>query len=216
MRSRIAFAALAAAAPTLAQTNTAYPTISLFVPLGAQGPLAASVITAAPSATVLAIGCMEDPAIVCATGCDLDNSITMTCGESTLAYTWTGNDAQFNTNVSSLVRGVTTVSCALYGGTSATSADCTGVSALPSDNFSANSTTTTILNASQISYMPITITAGAASAKSGLVLASSSSSNHAAANSASSSGGASAPIATSAMKYAIGGAVAGWGAVAML
>lgn len=202
---------------------------------------------------------MEDPAIVCATGCDLDSSITMTCGESTLAYTWTGNDAQyvlspaivsdrpqfsarspsalksknstiaahhfyytytypfrFNTNVSSLVRGVTTVSCALYGGTSATSADCTGVSALPSDNFSANSTTTTILNASQISYMPITITAGAASAKSGLVLASSSSNNHAAANSASSSGGASAPIATSAMKYAIGGVVAGWGAVVML
>ncbi|KXL51581.1 hypothetical protein M433DRAFT_150521 [Acidomyces richmondensis BFW] len=143
----------------------------------------------------------------------------MTCGESTLAYTWTGNDAQFNTNISSLVRGVTTVSCAVYGGISATSADCTGVSAVPSDNFAANSTTTTTLDASQISYMPIIITAGAASASSGLVLATSSNGNpdstHASATSASVSRGASVPMATSVMKYAIGGAVAGWCVVAM-
>ncbi|KAK1017606.1 hypothetical protein LTR54_002264 [Friedmanniomyces endolithicus] len=76
------------ASQALAQSSTtATPTtISIYLPFNGDS-LAASIITAAPTATVYAIGC-EVQSGACAPGCSLDSSVTVTEGESTLRYTW--------------------------------------------------------------------------------------------------------------------------------
>ncbi|KAK4895154.1 hypothetical protein LTR27_006763 [Elasticomyces elasticus] len=169
MRSSSTFAVVAIATMAVAQSNTLAPTTtSLYLPFGGDN-LAASIITAAPSATVYAIGC-EIVSDACAPGCSLDSSVTITEGESTLRYTWSnGQHAIAAASGTALVPDVTTVACQLYGGTSATSAVCTAMSALdkgamgmpmgPGMGLGNNGTQTTTLVASQMSYVPITVTA---------------------------------------------------------
>ena len=57
----------------------------------------------------------------------------------------------------SLTQDVTTVNCALLGGTRATQAICTGASAVQGLG---NGTQTTTLASSQLNYVPVTVTAG--------------------------------------------------------
>ncbi|TKA82313.1 hypothetical protein B0A55_01443 [Friedmanniomyces simplex] len=157
------------ASHALAQSTTAPTTVSIYLPFDGDN-LAASVITAAPTATVYAIGC-EVQSGACAPGCSLDSSVTVTEGESTLRYTWSnGMHAAVAATGASLVPDVTTVACSLYGGTRATSAVCTAYSAvmaagipggpgMPPGGMMNNGTQTTTLASSQISYIPITLNA---------------------------------------------------------
>ncbi|KAK1081318.1 hypothetical protein LTR33_004791 [Friedmanniomyces endolithicus] len=157
------------ASQALAQSSTtATPTtISIYLPFNGDS-LAASIITAAPTATVYAIGC-EVQSGACAPGCSLDSSVTVTEGESTLRYTWSnGMHAAIGPTGTALIPDVTTVACSLYGGSRATSAVCTAYSAIPAAAppphggigpgvLSNNGSQTTTLAQSLISYVPITI-----------------------------------------------------------
>ncbi|KAK0336319.1 hypothetical protein LTR91_000882 [Friedmanniomyces endolithicus] len=160
------------ASQVLAQSSTtATPTtVSIYLPFNGDS-LAASIITAAPTATVYAIGC-EVQSGACAPGCSLDSSVTVTEGESTLRYTWSnGMHAAVGPTGTALIPDVTTVACSLYGGSRATSAVCTAFSAMPAapppphggvanggpPMMSNNGSQTTTLAQSQISYIPITI-----------------------------------------------------------
>jgi len=100
-----------------------------------------------------------------------------------------------------------TVNCALLGGSSATGAVCTGQSA------SANLTQTTTLNSSQISYVPVTVTAGATKlasiASQATGSASSGSSGSAKATGSSTATGGSASASATAKSGAESMAVAG-------
>ncbi|KAK3106705.1 hypothetical protein LTR53_018231, partial [Teratosphaeriaceae sp. CCFEE 6253] len=147
------------AAQALAQSTIAATTVSLYLPFGGNN-LAASIITAAPTATVYAIGC-EIASGACAPGCSLDSSVTMTEGESTLHYTWTaGHRAVVAASGTLLVPDLTTVDCSLYGGTRATSAVCTGYSTVDGMGNMTAAPVTTTLAGSQVNYVAVTITAG--------------------------------------------------------
>ncbi|KAK0260963.1 hypothetical protein B0A54_01228 [Friedmanniomyces endolithicus] len=158
------------ASQALAQSSTTVTptTVSIYLPFNGAS-LAASIITAAPTATVYAIGC-EVQSGACAPGCSLDSSVTVTEGESTLRYTWSnGMHAAIGPTGTALLPDVTTVACSLYGGSRATSAVCTAFSAVPAQPqpppnggigpsvMSNNGSQTTTLAQSQISYIPITI-----------------------------------------------------------
>jgi len=220
MLSQLLAATALWASYALAQgSSSSFPTVSLFLPMANQTGVVASVVTAAPSATVYAIGCAT-PSGACVTGCDFDTSVTITEGESTLAYTWTDGDAQLATPGSSLTQDVMTVNCNLLGGTSATQAVCTGQSM--------NSTQTTTLAGSQLGYVAVTITAGATNMASGTAGGSGSSGSGSGSSPSGSGVGAGSAGASSAsetnagvaalptaVKYAVG-VVAGVAAVGFL
>ncbi|KAK5110718.1 hypothetical protein LTR62_005595 [Meristemomyces frigidus] len=136
-------------------TNSA-STVSLFLPVMASN-LGGSIITAAPSATVYAISCITQTGACAATTCALNNqTLTVTEGPSTVAYTWTDNDrASIMTSGGSIQHPLTTVNCQIGGNTSTV---CTGMW----KTGSTVGTQITTLTRGQVTYVPVAITGDAA------------------------------------------------------
>jgi hypothetical protein len=112
----------------------------------------------------------------------------------------------------SLAQPVTTVLCDLIGGTSVTQAICTGISAGPG-----NGSQTTTLGSSQISYYPITVTAGPGSNPTGSPSGSATASAGASSTADTSAAAAANTNGATAIAVSYGGAIlAGLGAMALL
>lgn len=119
---------------------------------------------------------------------------------------------------SSLIPDVTTVACSLYGGSSASSAVCTAYS-VPNSGAMDNGTETTTLYQSQITYMPVTVTASMDGASPTISM---SGTNTVSGSASSSSGGAAAAattnagVATRGTKFGAVVVAVGLGAMAVL
>ncbi|KAF2210339.1 hypothetical protein CERZMDRAFT_99403 [Cercospora zeae-maydis SCOH1-5] len=129
--------------------------VSLFLPMGSPDQIDASIISASPNHTAFALGCGNNASI---TDCGWDPPITVTEGESTIIWTNTQNEDL------SATAPIMTLECALVGAhttespiNGASSAVCTARSTI--ENFGIVASTT-VLASTEISYMPVTITAG--------------------------------------------------------
>ncbi|KAM3420634.1 hypothetical protein BST61_g3891 [Cercospora zeina] len=141
----------ATASPSPAETSI----VSLFLPMGSPDQIDASIISASPNHTAFALGCAHHAST---TDCRWDPPITVTEGESTIIWTHTQNEDL------SATMPVMTLECALVGAhttespiNGASSAVCTARSTI--ENFGIVASTT-VLASTEISYMPVTITAG--------------------------------------------------------
>ncbi|KJX96569.1 hypothetical protein TI39_contig614g00013 [Zymoseptoria brevis] len=146
---------------TTATTPEATMTVSLWLPMGGPDDLSiqASIVTVSPDKTAYALRCKADNTAALCRG--YDPPITITEGESTIAFvhTYFRNPEETATLVRPL-----TVSCLMAGasltaGRAATSALCTVASEISGLGIMAS---TTRLASSEIQYMPVTITEGAA------------------------------------------------------
>ncbi|CAK1362520.1 unnamed protein product [Cercospora beticola] len=131
--------------------------VSLFLPMGSPDQIEASIISASPNHTAFALGCGNN---VSTSDCGWDPPITVTEGESTIIWT---NTHKGQEDVSATIPFMT-LECALVGAhttespiNGASSAVCTARSTINNLGVVAS---TTVLASTEISYMPVTITAG--------------------------------------------------------
>ncbi|KAF2479849.1 hypothetical protein BDY17DRAFT_312788 [Neohortaea acidophila] len=136
--------ASSAASTSSGAASGSYSTRSVFLPISLTEQLAASVVTAAPSSTVYAVSCAAS-----VSNCPVNSAISITEGSDLFAVA---------APASLLGRGAGTISlsCELAGGATATAATCTAASV----NSGLSLATVSTLSASQIYYVPLTITAG--------------------------------------------------------
>ncbi|KXT00638.1 hypothetical protein AC579_865 [Pseudocercospora musae] len=176
-------------------------TVPLFLPMPMGSPehIQASVISASPNQTAYALGCTNNDTT---TGCAWNPPITLTEGESTVIYTTTQRGQEPVTYDIPHV----TMHCALVGAHTtenpfhgATSAVCVGSSAVSGLGVVV---TTSTLASTQVSYVPVTITAGMQK----IIEASHSA---AIASATSSTSAAGAPMMTTAMAELAVGVIAG-------
>ncbi|KAI5359771.1 hypothetical protein Slin14017_G093320 [Septoria linicola] len=125
--------------------------------MGSPDQIEASIISASPNHTAFALGCVNGASTA---SCGWDPPITITEGESTVIWT---NTHKGQEDVSATIPYMT-LECALVGAHTtaspihgASSAICTGRSTIGGLGVVAS---TSVLASTEITYMPVTITAG--------------------------------------------------------